>query len=145
MTRYGIDLLFNSKQIAWDGCTMEMHKPGYWTRERMQQVGGMIGEPDVAQDVLDGEESFLQQILDSKYEKQDLLAVSKAQGHLSLDQRWLLEETLMKHDACFDGMLRKWPDLKVEVKLKPHSKPYHCQKPFQIPHVYLEMFKKEVD
>ena len=109
---------------------MEMHQPGYWTEERMKESAGVIGEPDAAADLLDGEESFLQQILDSKYEKQDLPAVSKAQEHLSTDQRKLLEQTLMKHEILFQGKLGEWPDVEVDVKLKPGSTPYHCQKPF---------------
>jgi hypothetical protein len=145
MKRYGIDLKFSDETIDWDGCSMEMHQPGYWTDERMKESAGVIGEPDTAADLLDGDKSFLQQILDSKYEKQDLFAVSKAQEHLSSDQRRLLEQTLMKHEILFQGNLGEWPDVEVNVKLKPGTIPYHCQRPFRIPHIYLETLKKEVD
>jgi hypothetical protein len=53
----------------------------------MKESAGVIGEPDVAADLLDGNKSFLQQILDSECEKQDLFVASKAQGHLSSDQQ----------------------------------------------------------
>jgi len=111
----------------------------------MAESAGVIGESDLASGMLDGEESFLQQILDSKYEKQDLLAVLDAQKHLTVDQRRLLEQTLLKHEMLFQGTLGEWPDLEVDIKLKSGSKLYHCQKPFRIPHIYHETPKKEVE
>ena len=143
MQKYGIDLRFSNNTIEWDGVSMEMHEPDYWTTERMEAAATMIGEPDMA--TILNDESYLQQILDSKYEKQDLLKVSNAQEHLTVDQRRLLEQTLMKHELLFSGTLGEWPDLEVDVELKPGSKPYHCQRPYRIPHFYLETLKKEVD
>jgi hypothetical protein len=84
---HGINLKFSDETIDWDGCSVEMHQPSCWNDERMKESAGVIGEPDVAADLLDGNKSFLQQILDSECEKQDLFVASKAQGHLSSDQQ----------------------------------------------------------
>ena len=51
----------------------------------------------------------------------------------------------MKHEILFQGKLGEWPDVEVNVKLKPGTIPYHCQRPFRILHFYLETLKKEVD
>jgi len=121
MKKYGIDIRFSSDTIEWDGATMEMHPRGHWTDDRMKEVVNMIGEPDSAQELCDGEESYLQAILDAKYEKQDLHAVSAAQEHLTHDEREGLEKALLKRQVLFSGTLGEWPDQVVRVDLKPES------------------------
>ena len=105
----------------------------------------MIDEPDVISDLIEGDESYLQAILDSKYDKQDLHEVSEVQKHLTADQRKLLEQTLMKREILFSGQLGLWSDVEIDVELKPDAKPYHCQRPFRTPHIYRETLQKEVD
>ena len=42
MAQYGIDVCFSDQTIRWDGTKMEMHSPGYWTRDmvndRLRQI-----------------------------------------------------------------------------------------------------------
>jgi hypothetical protein len=91
MKRYGVNLMFGGETctIEWDGTSMEMHTHGFWTRDRMMEAAMTIGDAetsDVLESLLDEDKSYQQQILDSKYEKQDLLAVSVAQTHLMVEQ-----------------------------------------------------------
>ena len=64
MSRYGIDLMFSEGIIKWDGMQMAMKG----------QLSGQHSELDDSQTWIKEQwnETFAQQILDSKYEKQDL-------------------------------------------------------------------------
>lgn len=66
------------------------------------------------------------------------------QKHLSPDQRQLLERVPRKHERLFSGTLGEWPEIEVDVELKPSVQPFHCRRPMRIPHVYHETLKKEV-
>ena len=146
--RYGIDLNFSDSTMKWDGVTMDMKPAGYWTTDNIQAtLKDTIGEPDVdpAEQWIKGDEVLLQQILDSKYEKQDLLQVSASQAHLSLTEQHQLEQTLFRYEELFAGTLGEWPGLEVHAKVKPDAQPYHCQKPIRIPHAYMETLKKEIE
>ncbi len=84
------------------------------------------------------------EIKDSKYEKQDLLRVSKDQKHLTQDQRNQLYAVLQKYQDLFEGTLGTWPDEEVTVELRKDAVPYHCGKPIRIPHIHWETLQKEV-
>jgi hypothetical protein len=65
------------------------------------------------------EESYLQPIFESNYEKQDLHKVAEAQQHLTVNQRRQLEDLLRRHEKLFDGTLRKWNGVEVDIELYP--------------------------
>jgi len=87
---------------------------------------------------------YAQQIMDSKYEKQDMLHVAKDQSHLTQQQRDALYSVLQKYEDLFQGTLGEWPDEEISVELTKDAVPYHCGKPIRIPHAHLETLKKEV-
>lgn len=172
MNRYGIDLLFSEQAIRWDGFTMKMREPTEWTQERTQEAlrqahfipnedgTGQLVERDEGQcRVEDGdddefgcyeellEEHLAQQIMDSKYEKQDLLRVAKDQTHLSEEQRDQLHTLLEQYETLFEGGLGAWPDDEgeVSIELRADAQPYHCGKPIRVPHFHLETLRKEVN
>ena len=89
-------------------------------------------------------ESHAQQIMDSKYEKQDLLRVARDQKHLSVDERDALHKLFTQYQDLFAGTLGEWPDEEVSVELTKDAIPYHCGKPIRIPHIHLETLKTEV-
>ena len=142
MGRYGIDLLFSEGVIQWDGMRMKMKTP-------QEQAAPAIPEEVNFYESISWleehqEEVYAQQILDSKYEKQDMLKVAEDQKHLSKDKRKALHALLDKYQDLFQGTLGEWPDDYVSVELKKDTVPYHCGKPIRIPHIHLETLKKEV-
>jgi hypothetical protein len=63
------------------------------------------------------EEEYAQQILDSKYEAQNLEELSRRQLHLNHKQRKQLHQLLKKHQQLFTGELGEWPNDEVNVEL----------------------------
>ena len=74
---------------------MEMHAPGCWQKEHLQALAAAIGEPDAIQELHEGEDCCLQQILDAQHEKQDSPAAVNLQKHSTEKQRKGLEQMLM--------------------------------------------------
>jgi transposase InsO family protein len=149
LKRYGIDLQFSDSTIRWEDSSMPMHPQGFYTDERLEDVKLYLENPEL-EELMNGDEtgideSFLQTILESKYEKQDLRSVAEAQQHLTVEQRQRLEEVLRKHERLFDGTLGKWNGVKVDIELKPDAVPFHCKRPMRIPHIHLETLKNETD
>ena len=91
LKRYGIDLQFSDSTIRWEDSSMPMHPQGFYTDERLEDVKLYLENPELEElmngDVTGIDESFLQTILESKYEKQDLRSVAEAQQHLTVEQR----------------------------------------------------------
>jgi hypothetical protein len=147
LTRFGIDLLFSRRVIEWDGISMPMRESGYWSQGRMEATQAAILESyDCNISTNDKcETSYLQEILESHYERQDLNAVALAQLHLTNNQQQQLLQILQSCQDCFSGKLGTWKDAEVSVKLRPDAVPYHCQKPIRVPHIHLGVLKNELD
>ena len=171
MRKYGMELDFKDDVIRWDGMTLPMSKILNPTVPKQSTAGAQFvsdGETDVGpyfcepvqlglhrsishcfnsrsteipEDELDG---FAAQILDSKYEEQNLSQVAHDQTHLTEKQRGQLETLLTQHQDLFNGKLGLWPDGPVTAEIKSDSQPYHCQRAMRIPHVHIETVKKEV-
>ena len=146
MKRYGIDLLFSEEVIQWDGMRMAMKRPEDLKMD-LTEVQQLIEDED-REGTSSLEENcdciYAQQIMDAKYEKQDLLRVTQDQKHLDKEQRDLLHALLSKFADLFAGELGTWPDEEISVELTKDAVPYHCGKPIRIPHIHLETLKKEV-
>ena len=56
-----------------------------------------------------------------------------------------LEEVLQEVKALFQGTLGEWPDFEVNLDIDPNIQPFHCKRPFRIPHIHMQTLKKEVD
>lgn len=145
LNKYGIDLIFSEQVIRWDGMQTTMRRPGYYSEEQRMKEAVLHAEVPYQHTRSNGEEAFAQEILESKYDQQDLRQVANEQQHLSSKQREKLYSLLHKHSKIFEGRLGKWPGEKVSATLKPNAKPFHCGRPIRIPHVHMETLKKEVD
>ena len=86
---------------------------------------------------------YLIQILDAKYEKVDLRAITENCTHLSDPEKHSLLELLQKFEELFDGTLGDWDCELIYLQLKEGSKPYHGW-PFPIPNKHMESTKKEI-
>lgn len=153
LNRYGIDLIFSEKVIQWDGVRMNMKIPEDLNQDFKRlndELQAEIDEPcDPCSVIEEAEqalgESYAQQILDSKYEKQDLLQVSRDQKHLTREQQESLHVLFQQYEDLFQGTLGEWPDEEVSIELNKNAEPYHCGKPIRIPHIHLETLQKEVN
>jgi len=149
MKRYGIDLQFSDSTIRWEDNSLPMHPQGFYTEERLEDIILYLENPTL-EELMDGnnfgyEESYLQPILESNYEKQDLHKVAEAQQHLTVNQQRQLEELLRRHEKLFDGTLGKWNGVEVDIEIRPNAVPFHCKRPMRIPHIHLETLKNETE
>jgi len=83
-------------------------------------------------------------ILDAKYEKVYVRQVATDQKHLTLSQQRDLEEVLAKYAKLFDGTLGVYPHKKFHIDIKEDAVPKHSR-PYAVPNVHLEAFKKELE
>ena len=64
--------------------------------------------------------------------------------HLTMTQCNDLLKLLQKSEELFDGTLGTWETDPVEFELKEDAKPI-CSRPYPVPKVHEEIFKKEVE
>jgi transposase InsO family protein len=143
LTRYGIDLRFSSKTIEWDGMVMPMRVPGYWDNNKLKNIAITIGESEELSEFIDA--TYLQEIQDAKYQRYNISELAAKQCHLTKEQQQNLEAVLKRYEQSFSGGLGEWPEQEVDVQLKKEAQPYHCRRPFRIPHAYIGTVQKEVE
>ena len=87
-------------------------------------------------------ESFATTIADAKYEKMTTEEIVLKLTHLNSVQRAKLKEVLDRRSTLFDGTLGH-PHKKIHLELEANATPVHA-KPYSIPKVHEEVFKKEL-
>ena len=84
-------------------------------------------------------------ILYAKYEKSDLHKVMENQcQHLTMTQRNELLKLLQKFEELSDGTLYTWKIDPVDFELK-YDSTLICSRPYPVPKVHKEIFKKEFE
>ena len=83
-------------------------------------------------------------MVDRKYEKAQLQNIVDAVTTLNDDTKSGLLKLLQKYETLFDGPLGTWKGVKCNLELKPGAKPYYGR-PYPVPKVYEEEFKKTVE
>ena len=83
------------------------------------------------------------EILDAKYEKANLRAITKEDclNHLSATEKEQLLKLLQEFEELFDGTLGDWDCNLVSLQLKERAQPYHGR-PFPISKKHVETLKK---
>jgi hypothetical protein len=86
------------------------------------------------------------EILDTKYEKANLRAITKEEclKHLSATEKDKLLKLLQEFEELFDGTLGDWDCNPVSFQLKEGAQPYYGR-PFPIPKKHVETLKKEIE
>jgi len=133
---HGIDLVFSESLIKWDGMSLAMRPPDFYSADRIQNM--------LPHTFIESRDHFVTQIMDSKYDKQDLPAVVRGLSHLTADQQSKLLAVLQRFEDLFAGRLGLWPDGQISIDLDPEIEPFHCHRAMRIPHIHLETLKKEV-
>jgi hypothetical protein len=96
----GMDILFSTKHLKWDGIIIQMHTPDAnlsYLETRIKNIGNL-------QDVF-ATASTPKSILDVKYEKVNIDATINSLKHLSRMQQEQLKALLYKFEHLFDGTL----------------------------------------
>jgi hypothetical protein len=133
-----IDILYSNKIIRWLDFEVAMKTKHYW-----QNAWNMYYTFAQDDNLFESVDSFLREILPSKYEKANIDDVIKKQAQLTLDQQNELHEVLNQFEHLFNGELGFYPHQKIHLELKPDAVPYHA-KPYPVPHVYHTLFLAEL-
>jgi hypothetical protein len=132
----GMDILFSTGRLSWDGITVPMKSSQRLTKLLRESMEAPLDDHEedyydlVEEDFLiysEGEHSRdatsrAQRILDAKYEKGDVeKAVEMTCEHLSVEEKVSLKTLLHRYETLFDGTLGKWNTKPVELEVKPES------------------------
>jgi hypothetical protein len=86
----------------------------------------------------------IQSIIDAKYTKADLRALTEECKIIDKDEKKQLHQLLKKYEHLFDGTLGKWKTDPVELELQdPDCKPYHAR-PYPVPHCQERKLREEI-
>ncbi len=77
-------------------------------------------------------ECFATEILDTKYEKTDVVEVVKGLTHLNAHENADLLRVLQKNGKMFGGTLGVYPHKGVHIDIDPNAKPVHSR-PYPVP------------
>jgi transposase InsO family protein len=89
------------------------------------------------------EESFIAQILESKYERWTPEEVGESQKHLTLSQRNSIVALVRKYPKLFSGELGCYHHKKIHLEVEPTAVPVHAR-PYSVAHAHQEVFKNEL-
>ena len=131
----GIDVLFSSLTVEWDGASMPFKGQDATVMDSYH-----VQDPQAVED----RATRVKEILDAKYEPANLEECSKANSELNPEQQRKLLHLLNKHAPLFDGTLGTWKGSMVDLQLKPDAEPYHAR-PYPIPRVHMDTLKMEVE
>ena len=137
LNEVGIDLLFSSKQICWEGATTSMRDP---TTFRDQPVEQLVKQT-LAQDQI--EEDFIQRMTEQKYSPANLKEEAEKCSNLTKTEKDQLLQLLNKYKSLFDGSLGTWKTTPVELELREGAKPYHGR-PYPVPMSQEKKLKDEI-
>ena len=140
-----MEISFDKKTVSWEGIDIPMrdfNKLRRYTLNKKEFKAIIQGssEPLVTQEATDR----MIKILDSNYQKANLKEIVWAAKHLNKTEKNLLYNLLIKFSDIFDGTLGEWRTDPVDFELIDGAQP-HSQRHYPIPHLYKEVFKKELD
>ena len=133
----GMQFDFHHDCTTWDGVTVSMRDPDSFSDRNVlsSHLLDLYADDNAVGD------NFL---LDSKYEKVNLVQLVADQTHLAPAQREELLEVWKQCERLFSGELGKYPDKKVHLELKSDAVPKH-HRPYAVPHSITPTFCKELE
>ena len=108
----GIDVLFSSLTVEWDGASMPFKEQDATVLDSYH-----LNDPQAVED----RATRVKEILDAKCEPADLEQVCRAQDQLEQEQQRKLLELLRRYSELFDGTLGVWKGSAVDLELKPDA------------------------
>jgi hypothetical protein len=146
----GIVLDFRAKEITLDEISLQMRDIKN-LRTRVAANNAWTVNNNIYQNTSKERQSTLKatkcliEILDAKYKKANLRAITKEEcrNHLSATEKDKLLKLLKEFEELFDGTLGDWDSNLVLLQLKEGAQPYHGRL-FPIPKRHVEALKKEI-
>jgi hypothetical protein len=139
----GINLLFDTAEIAWDNAKIRMQPPGNPDGEWLK---AMEQELIYVHDTTATDAERIQNIIESEYTPADLNKIVEECTHLEKDKQKQLLKLLQKFEELFlDGSLGTWKTDPINLELKdPNVKPFHA-KPYPVPYSQEKQLKDEIN
>ena len=137
MLSLGLNLLFGSKEIAWEGATAPMRDPDQLAQDNQKHLEEEVFGIDPT------EEDIIEKMTEQKYSPADLPAEVKKCTHLTNSQQQDLLQLLERFSGLFDGSLGTWKTKPVELELKEGATPYYGR-PYPVPKSQEEKLKSEI-
>jgi hypothetical protein len=135
----GMDILFLSQRLRWDGIEVPMQT----ANSNLIDLDKINSPNKYTVDVFAIASSTMK-ILDAKYEKADLDAYFKLVNHLDSKQKISFMSILNKYEHLFDGLLGNWKTDPVDLRLKSGEMPFQLS-PFPVPKFHEETLEKEIN
>ena len=144
LKKIGMNLKYDNLEVEWLGNTIPMQ-----TMDNSNMVAAHVetylSQMEVDELGFDLDSYLTAPIMDAKYEKLNIDKVVKEHcSHLNPKQQADLHEVLSRHTKLFDGTLGKYPGEPMHIEIEPDATPVY-RRPYPVPHVHLETFKKELD
>ena len=144
LKKAGIRINYDTGFMEWFECILPMRDPwGLTSEEFDNMVDSLLIQTE---DELFGEDwldNYATEILDAKYNFTSVRDVVNQLKHLSQRQKDDLHKILSKHEKLFDGTLGVYPHKKFHIDIEEDATPVHA-KPYTVPRIHLETFKKEL-
>ena len=137
----GMDICFSTSTIHWRGVSVPMRDYGDL---RSRQAAHLIYVENFETEITKSVSKRVNQILDAKYEKANLVQITDNCTHLTKQQKQKLLTLLQKYEDLFDGTLGGWKGTDIKLDLIPNAKPFHSA-PFPVPQIHEATLRKEVD
>jgi hypothetical protein len=145
LSKTRIKLNYSEANMEWFDCSISLCPPGGLDSKEFDAMEDMFHIQ--VKNNLFGEDwlnCFVTKILDTKYEKTDVVEVTKGLTHLNAHQKEELLWVLQENNKMFDGTLGVYTHKKVHIDIDPNAKPVHSR-PYSVPQIHLNTFKTELD
>jgi hypothetical protein len=137
----GIDIKFSSRTLKWEDTEIPMREFGA-LRDRQNVYHCYYVNDDIVATKQLTKRAV--QILDSKYEANDMSKVVAEQAGLNTCQKAALHALLSKYKSLFNGELGDWDSSPVSIELQPNAKPFHARA-YPVPQIHEAAMKREVE
>jgi hypothetical protein len=128
LSKTGIKTNYSEGNLEWFHCSIPLCSPGGLDSNKFDAMEDMFHiqvEYELFGD--DWLECFATEILDSKFDRTDVVEVVKGLTHLNAHQKADLLQVLQESDKMFDGTLGVYPHKKVHIDIDPNAKPVHSR------------------
>ena len=135
LSRFDFDIKYSNNTVTWEDQEVNM-KPQHFFRNPVNTASCLIDFMEIDNEQ---QESFLKEILPSKYGKVETDQVADQQQHLKPDQITDLKHILGKYTTLFNGELGIYIKKKVHLQLHDEVQPFHG-KAYPVPFIHKKVF-----
>ena len=152
LKRVQIDPIPSRRVVKWMDLELPYREVETNAKTKFQQVQAQFLQSLDQEEYPDKDEDepmagcFATHLLESKYDKTDVMEVAAQQKHLNAAQREQLGELLSKYTRLFSGKLGRYPHRKLDLELIPEGrKRLRFQRHYPVAHVHRDVFEQELN